>query len=387
MRKRLAIAGALACLASSANAAVTISSDTTTNMDCSAGVCAPTESKAVLNVTDLEDLLGSGGVQVTTTGAGGVQAKDITVAAAISWSNQNGLSLDAHRSITINRPISIAGAAGLSLATAGRGTLSFGAKGDVTFASLSSVLTINGTVYTLENSISALASAIASNPAGSYALANSYDASQDGPYSDSPIATQLVGVVQGLGNTISNLSINRPNAKQTVGLFTEVASTGSVADLRLHGLNIMATKTAVGGLVGYNQGTLSADEVQGSISAKGSGGGLVGDNRGTITGSAANVRVKGTGGLGGLVGSNAGTISLSHASGDVNGSAAGGLVGDNDNGSITQSYATGTVEGGNPGGLVGKLESSGSISDSYSTGGDNGGRIRVPIRVDFGFFK
>ena len=36
-------------------------------MSCSAGVCAPTATDAVLNVTDLENLLASGNVSVVAT--------------------------------------------------------------------------------------------------------------------------------------------------------------------------------------------------------------------------------------------------------------------------------------------------------------------------------
>ena len=59
----------------SAHATVAISSQTTQNMTCSGGVCAPTAKSAVLNAGDLETLLASGNVSVTTTGSG-VQAKD-----------------------------------------------------------------------------------------------------------------------------------------------------------------------------------------------------------------------------------------------------------------------------------------------------------------------
>ena len=48
----------------SASADVTISAAATQNMTCTAGVCAPTASDAVLNVTDLENMLASGNVTV-----------------------------------------------------------------------------------------------------------------------------------------------------------------------------------------------------------------------------------------------------------------------------------------------------------------------------------
>jgi hypothetical protein len=366
------VAGFFALIPLAAQGVVMISGDATQNMSCSGGVCSPTASDAVLNVTDLENLLDSGSLEVTTTGSGGVQAGDVEVEAALSWSNQSALALDAQNSVTIDKKISVAGRGGLSLVTGGNGTLLFGSKGKATFADLSSDLAINGTPYTLENGISGLASAIASNPAGSYALANNYDASQDGTYANSPIATELTGTVQGLGNTISNLSIYHKKAKTDTGLFADVGASGSIMNFRLRKLNIWS-RFGAGGLVGYNRGSLSGDETQGVIDGRGGGGGGLSDgNIGTITKSSADVQVKGNGvqsAAGGLSGGNQGTISLSHASGNVNGYSAGGLVGENV-GDIDQSFATGKVAGGFAGGLAGS--SGASITNSYSTGAVGG---------------
>ncbi|HEX4158130.1 MAG TPA: GLUG motif-containing protein [Rhizomicrobium sp.] len=366
-------AGLFVLVAPTAQAAVVISSDATQDMSCSNGVCAPTASDAVLNVADLESLLGSGSVEVTSTGSGGVQANDVNVEAALSWSNQNLLYIVALNWIGIDKKIALAGQGGLSLATGADGALSFGTKGSVTFADLSSALTINGIAYTLVNNITTLASDIASNPAGSYALANSYDASKDGTYSNSPIATELTGTVHGLGNTLSNLSVNHSKGKVSVGLFEYVAKTGSVDSLRLQKLTIISRngQFGVGGLVGSNDGLLFGDTVDGSISSKGGNagtvGGVVGGNGGTVTSSSADVDLKGPGTAmqGGLAGLNEGTINFSHATGNVESFLAGGLVGIN-TGDIDQSYATGSIAGGWPGGLAGS--SGGTITNSYSTG-------------------
>jgi hypothetical protein len=147
-------------------------------------------------------MLASGNTTVATTGSG-VQAKGIDVKAPVSWSGGSALTLDAYQSVTIDQPISVESLAALTLITndGGKsGMLSFGKKGNVTFANLSSNLTINGTGYTLENSIRSLASAIAANPSGAFALANSYDASRDGTYASSPVPTNLLGNFEGLGN-------------------------------------------------------------------------------------------------------------------------------------------------------------------------------------------
>src|SRR5439155_22298305 len=83
MLRRIPVALAAALSVQAAQAAVTISTGGTQNMSCSGGVCAPTSSDAVLNVTDLESLLAVGNVKVTTTGSG-VQATDIVVNGAFS---------------------------------------------------------------------------------------------------------------------------------------------------------------------------------------------------------------------------------------------------------------------------------------------------------------
>src|SRR5437016_4194688 len=107
-----------------ANAAVTISSAQTQNMTCSAGVCAPTAAKAVLNVADLETLLSSGDVEVTTKGAG-VQASNIRVRTPFGWSSASTLSLDARHAIEIDQPVSVTGSGGVSLVYKSGGYLLF----------------------------------------------------------------------------------------------------------------------------------------------------------------------------------------------------------------------------------------------------------------------
>lgn len=393
--KRAAISVLAAIVASApAHAAVMISTAATQNMTCSGGVCAPTARKAVLNVGDLENLLASGNAEVTTTGSG-VEAKDIVVKAMLSWSSHNTLSLFAHRSIVVVSPVSVAGAGGLSLtanATNG-GTLSFGSKGSIGFTNLSSVLTINGAAFTLVSNISSLASDIASNPAGAYALANNCDASQDGTYRTAPVATTLTGTAEGLGNTISNLSIESTRGGGYFGLFAQTSNTGTVESVRMTGVKIRVRGKNRGGVVGsvagWNRGLMFDDRATGDLSAQYLDvGGLAGANFGTVTLSSAKVRVsvhKPNAGLavtgGGLVADNAGTISLSHAGGDVNGGPnaidiAGGLVGNNDNGTISESYATGFVTGGDQskvGGLAGISQNSGGITNSYATGAVTGG--------------
>jgi len=416
---------------SPAQARVTISSNPTQNMSCSGGVCAPTGSAAVLNVDDLEALLASGSVTVTTTGTG-IQAKSIYVTAPLSWTTQNTLTLNAFRSIQVEKPISVEGEGSLSFFTSKPGILSFGRAGHVTFASLLSTFSMNGGDYALADSISMLAKDIRADPKGNYALANSYDAAGDGTYKSPPISNVFRGNFEGLGNTISHLSISDASSPW-VGLFAQTKH-GVLSDLGVINANVKSTATSgamVGILAGFAIGNIrnvySTGKVAGGDNAFVGGligayetevhyghraiprlfhshsgaavvvgqawdaGGLVGDNVGIIEDSYATGPVKGGDDVfaGGLVGFNGGTINQSFATGTVTignmkdvypPASAGGLVG-YDYGAtggapVMNSYATGSVSGGqnvNVGGLLGIILYGTTIESSYSTGSVTGG--------------
>lgn len=134
----------------------------------------------------------------------------------------------------------------------------------------------------------------------------------------------------------------------------------------------------IGGLVGYNQGTITGSCANGAVtitSTTGSSGywvgGLTGTNEGLVTNSCATGTITGGYDVGGLAGENEGTITGSYAIGAVIGlSSVGGLVGNNDiSDTITSSYATGAVTGNTAvGGLVGANETFATIAGSYATG-------------------
>ena len=103
-------------------------------------------------------------------------------------------------------------------------------------------------------------------------------------------------------------------------------------------------------------------------------GGLVGYNLGTVKNCYATGNVSGDSDVGVLVGRNKGTVQNSYATGKVNGGSffVGGLVGHNDHGMVQNSYATGKVSGYRfVGGLVGNSEY-GIVQNSYATGKVNG---------------
>lgn len=406
-----------ACLAAfavatqAANASVNISSKATQNMSCSGGVCAPTAVNATLNVGDLETMLASGNTTVTTTGSG-VQAKSIMVRAPLSWSSSATLTLDAENTITVYKPVSVAGMGGLVLADGGAvNALSFGTGANVAFSNLSSTLSINGTAYTLVDKISTLASAIQSDPSGAFAFAQSYNAKKDGTYTAPPIPTAFTGVFEGLGNSISGLMIKDATDSE-VGFF-EFIDGGSVHDIGIEKAKVSssASSVVIGILAAYIYagssgagGSVTGSWTTGSVAATSTTyaqiGGLLGSacNSGpgypvdTVAGSHSSAKISGGqyNFAGGLVGYSCGngTVEDSFATGTVSagdGSYVGGLAGAS-TGYVEDCFATGSATTGNAangspppsaGGLVGYnfgvSSSPGTITNSYSTGAESGG--------------
>jgi hypothetical protein len=397
-----------------ARAAVNISSAPTKNMSCSAGVCSPTAKSAVLNVDHLVHLLKSSDVTVVT----GNGAVTIEVTSALAWANASRLTLDANYNVSIKAPVTVAGTGAVTIVTndgGSGGDLLFFPGGKIDFWDLSSSLIVNGNSYTLASDIKTVASEIASNPAGAFALAGDYNASADGTYDASPIQSGFQGTFEGLGHAISNLTIASKRFRY-VGLFELINYTGVVRDVALVQAAVSSPRDhgAVGTLVGFNAGTVTGARSDGSVSAlvfATSAGGLVGANNGLIADSSSNATVIGYV-AGGLVGWSYNTILRSHASGPVSagndgparplsklrhagglaGVAArvvesyatgsvtisdtsyrytfgGGLVGE-EYSTIENSYALGAVRagaGGRIGGLVGRNDS-GAIATSYSAG-------------------
>jgi hypothetical protein len=376
-RRALCAAAALLLPMATAHAAVTISTATTKNISCTSGACTPTAKNAVLNVSDLTTMLASGNVTVNTgTGSLAAQVEDIVVAASFNWANASSLTLDAYRSVTVDQPVADNGSGAVTLTTndgGSGGNLSFVSGGSLSFLGISNGLTINGKAYTLENTLASLASAVASNPAGAYAFASNYDANHDGTYGQSPVPTTFTGLFQGLGNTISNVTLNNTAGATAIGgMFAQVDG-GMVANIGLSNLRMTAGRTAyAGGLAGGNlSGTFFGDHVSGKIKVgKALGGGLVGSNGGPIDSSYTDVEIEGRAGVGGLVGENGNgdTIANSFAVGSVKGGGSGGLVCTNE-GQIVNSYATGPAIG-RSGSVVGDVAAGneGEISASYSTG-------------------
>jgi len=345
---------------------------------------------------------------------------NINVNDNVTW-HANNLSLIATNDININA-VMTAGAvddtgnpgtfASLDLEP-GSGTVNVGFNPDGTFKgrvdffqadgvtprSGTGFLTINGNDYTVITDLGAESDdltgtstlqgmAYGGNSSGYFALGSTIDATDTSGWNYGegfvPVGTggySFTGTFDGLGHTISNLTINRPSFDNQ-GLF------GNTNGATLRNVGLTAVNVTgygkVGALVGYGYGTAIMNSyVTGSVTGDDTGvGGLMGYDYGgsSIINShasatvAAGVNSTGVGGLMGYgYGSGSGsTILDSHATGNVTGgNSVGGLVGYGYDDSITNSYATGEVTGtgDNVGGLVGYTNGSNPIIDnSYATG-------------------
>jgi|SRR5579862_672172 len=363
-----------ACV-TSAFADVVISTDATQNMSCSGGVCVPTASDAVLNVTDLENLLASGNVSVATTN-GSIQADNIDIVAAFSWSAANSLTLDAYQSVTFSAVVQNLSSSGVSLTTndGGRG-------GALTFAIGSgrldtNAVSIDGESYTMAKSVKQLAAEVVAEPGGHFGLSKDTDAGKEGLYYESPIPVPFDGAFNGLGHSISKLEIADLSGS-SVGLFATVKKNASIASVSMRNVVVRGPTSIwwTGLLVGENDGAVSNVFASGSVRG-GYAGGLVGLNNssGSIAASQSTVTVDAADDAGGLVGENEGTVSSSLASGKVSGhDEAGGLIA-GAGGIIQNCYATGVVTGKRRSLVGGLFGGSSSVASSYAIGAVRGGK-------------
>ncbi|MFC3325204.1 beta strand repeat-containing protein [Mesorhizobium cantuariense] len=355
---------------------------------------------SVINVTTLQNLLATANVTIST-GSGGSQAGDITIAAPISW-NANTLTLNAYHSIVFNAGATIGGVGGLALITNNGGTggtISYALGASATFTGTpgAQALSIDGQSYTLVYDVNGL-QAINSGLTERYALANNIEASStyywnnllgftalgtDGNSNVQNGGNGFTGSFDGLGHTVDSLSVTQ-SAAQYVGLFGYIGAGGLVQNVGVTNVTVRGNK-ALGGIAGFNAGTITQSYSTGQLftTQYGSGsGGLIGENDGALSDSFSSVVVnaRDTNTAGGAVGfNNFGTIDRVYAMGAVDigsgGAAVGGLVGSNygyspvgNGGRITDSYSTGAVSGGwLVGAFIGNNLYDGMVTGAYDT--------------------
>ena len=355
--------------------------------------------------TALSNSLATTSVTILSSSGASSGSGNINVNDTVSWS-ANTLTLTAANNVNINAVMTATGSASLSLnpstangadAAVAGGTINValgggGFTGRVDF-NTTGTLSIGGVAYTVINSLGAAGDATTApatptlqgmaataNLAGHFVLGSNIDATATSTWNAgagfTPIGSSAVnftGVFDGLGHTISNLTINRP-ATNNVGLFGSTYGSG-IRNVGAVGGSVSGG-WYVGGLVGENNnGKISNSYATGTVSGSINGqdvGGLVGWNgNNSLTNVYATGNVNGSSNVGGLVGwNNYGTVSNSYATGNVTGSSTqvGGLLGGN-YGHVNNSYATGSVSGSDyVGGLVGNNINLTTISNSYAAG-------------------
>jgi filamentous hemagglutinin family protein len=378
---------------------LTVSGTATTAIQSPTGTWISTSGGSVVLNTDINAALNAGtNVLLQTSSTPGPGLGDVNVNAAIAWNTNTTLTLTASNNVNINADITATGnTAGLIINpnTANGGVPASGTgvfnlnNASVTLSGATPNLSIEGFAYTVINSLGlaqhatippatlTLQGMASANLAGHYALGSNIDAlatsawnANTGFTAIGTVGVPFNGTFDGLGHTVSNLTINQP-ATADIGLF---GSTGTASVIRNIGLieGSVTALSSAGGLVGSNTGTVSHSYNTGTVSGGSSLGGLLGSNTGTVSNSYATGNVSGTSSLGGLMGSNTGTVSISYATGNVSGtSSLGGLMGSSTTGLVSNSYATGSVTGTTSvGGLMGS--STGPVVNSYATGAVSG---------------
>ncbi|MFJ2362210.1 GLUG motif-containing protein [Pseudomonas sp. NPDC087697] len=348
---------------------------------------------------------------------------DLALNAPVSWSSSNTLGLTAERgnvqvngvlnssgsnaglqlnakqgSLQLNENVSLTGAgSNLELNHGGNGYSLKDGKA-VTLSGSGASFQANGQSYEVVQNLEQLRN-VENNMAGRYVLGNAIGGT--GHFKTIGDGKTFTGTLEGLGNTISDLSIYGTTGY--VGLFG--ANKGQISNLNLerisaNGDSSAHNNTQVGTLVGLNTGAIRNVKAS-DVHVTGAPhfntlGGLVGINLGgTIENSSVSGQVTGnrnTFAMGGLVGENitdangmgqvinsrADTIISGEMSGSTSyyGNSAGGLVGLNDGGRITNSSSQGSVnlvgDNLNIGGLVG--HNIGSISNATSSASVSAGK-------------
>jgi hypothetical protein len=183
------------------------------------------------------------------------------------------------------------------------------------------------------------------------------------PFGIKEIGEIFKGILDGQGYEIRDMYIN--NSGGQVGLFGFVAKGGIFTEggvvkniglanatvttgeaigepLRLERNTVKALDVGavggVGGLVGYNGGTVSNCYGMANITGGWGVGGLIGRNHGTVSNCYAMVNITGDSGLGGLVAYNEGVVRDCYSTGTVSGEGYGGGLAAGNEGTVDNSF-------------------------------------------------
>ncbi|MGL4408234.1 MAG: filamentous hemagglutinin N-terminal domain-containing protein, partial [Zoogloea sp.] len=348
----------------------------------------------------LSSQLGSGDIEIQSSTGHSGSAGNINVNDTVNWS-ANTLTLNAYNNININSVMNGSGTAKLALkygqgAVSAGNTSTYNVNAAVNLSDGDNFSTQKGSdgdtvTYHVISSLSDLQNVDLSS-SNNYALGHNIDATDTASWNSGagfqPLnSTTWTGTLDGLGHTVSHLTINRPT-EDVVGPFQNMASTATLKNIGFTDVNITG-RDYTGGIAGIiqNSATVYNSYTSGSVSGRDNVGGIAGIIQywPTIDHNYSSANVSAASNGGGLVGiTYLANITNSHASGNVtsintdmdgdHGMNFGGLVGYQVQSSITGSYATGnvysasgTAGNGRLGGLVGRMDDS-QITNSYATG-------------------
>ena len=179
---------------------------------------------------------------------------------------------------------------------------------------------------------------------------------------------KYAGTFDGDGHKVSGLYFSNPE-QDYVGLFGYTASDATIQNVGVID-SYFNGDLYVGGVVGYNEGTVESCYNTGTVSGDSYVGGVVGYNRGTVESCYNTGSVSGSSYVGGVVGTNRGAVENCYNTGTVSGaSQVGGVAGSNDAGTVQNCYNTGSVNGSKyyTGGVIG-LNIGGTAENCYNTG-------------------
>lgn len=364
--------------------------------------------------------LGTTSVSLQSTYGKALGSGNINVNDTVIWNTNTSLNLTATNNVNINANIVASGnSAGLVISpntgigsevASGTGKFKLAQGASITLPGDTPSLVISGTPYVVINRLGEAGSMTGTDLqgmqgglGGHYALGSDLNATATASWNSNagfnPIGqvTPFTGVFDGLGHSIFQLTINRPNMAN-VGMFSTAdqfaefrnigllagsvvgaAGTGSLLGTAVSAIisdsyntGTVKGNAGTGGLVGVvTTGDISNSYNTGTVSGNAGTGGLVGVfTTGNITNSYSTNVVTGAAGTGGLVGViTTGNLTSSYTSGNVTGAAGtGGLAGVMTTGNLSDAYATGNVVGAaGTGGLVGGL-TTGFIRNSFATG-------------------
>ena len=280
----------------------------------------------------LSSNLGGGNVTILSSNGAAGTTGNVNVNDAVTWS-ANQLTLNAQNNININANLNGSGTASLALqygqgaVAAGNNStynLSNGAQVNLPAGNnFSTKLGSDGVVknFTVITALGIAGSTTAADLqgingglSGNYVLGANIDATGTSFWNTNsgftPVGnstTPFTGTFDGLGHTITNLTINRPTTAY-VGLFGYTGTSSVIRNVGLVGSSVNGL-VHVGNLVGYNYGTVNNSYAAGNVSGHQYVGGLAGfNNAGTISNSYSAGNVNGSTYVGGLVGYNHGEM-------------------------------------------------------------------------------